>query len=96
MLRDVLRIFFGHLLECVRVEERGRFVKFRKINIKDLRSIKIRYLVGGYQNSPPSIYPSFDPLNPNIKIQFLLSSPHTFIIAVVGRSCRNFKRIHIG
>ena len=36
-----------------------------------------------------------NPLNPNIKIQFLLSCPHTFIIAVVGRNCENFKRIHI-
>ena len=37
-----------------------------------------------------------NPLNPNIKIQFLLSCPNTFIIAVVGRSCENFKRIHLG
>ena len=37
-----------------------------------------------------------NPLNPNIKIHFLLSCPHTFIIAVVGRNCENFKRIHLG
>ena len=37
-----------------------------------------------------------NPLNPTIKIQFLLSCPHTFIIAVVGRSCENFKRIDLG
>ena len=36
-----------------------------------------------------------NPVNPNIKIQFLFSCPHTFIIAVVGRSYENFKRIHL-
>ena len=35
-------------------------------------------------------------LNPNIKIQLLLCCPHKFILAVVGRSCENFKRIHLG
>ena len=38
----------------------------------------------------------FNPLNPNIKIQFLFSCPHTFIIAVVRRSHENFKKIHLG
>ena len=42
------------------------------------------------------VFSAFNPLNPNIKIKLLLPCPHTFIIAVVGRSCENFKRIHLG
>ena len=38
----------------------------------------------------------FNLLNPNIKIQFLLSRPHTFIIAVVGRSCKNSRESILG
>ena len=37
-----------------------------------------------------------NPLSPNIKIQILLSCPHTFLIDVEWRSCDNFKRIHLG
>ena len=34
---------------------------------------------------------SIKSLNPNIKMQFLLPCPYKFIIAVAGRSCKNFK-----
>ena len=54
---------------------------------------KYYYLMG----SPPFLQINiehFNPLNPSVSISILLNGCHKFVVALVGRSCSNNKRVH--